>query len=201
MRAGIIAAARRLPAAGGGLTLLAADSFNRADTSTMLGTSDGPGAIPWTWNNNSKFGVISNCARSLVSGATAGLDVGQVDQKVTVTILNSTNNPGGVALRSAGGSTFWRVIWFTDGKWYISCHAPTVSHRDSFTRARPAVGDTISAQAVTNGANVDITVWHNGTMVRQYTETVGTYTAVTGTYAGIYGDTGAQLDDFKVEAP
>ena len=184
-------------------TVLASDSFNRADG--PLGNSDGPGAIPWS-TLTPTFTVSSGEAAN-VSGqpfGTSVLDVGQTDMRVTFKNADSVVSKALVARCAANGGKRYEMLISTSG-WSIR-HATVfgganVVPRHNFTRAFPAIGDTVGLEVVTNGAAVDFTAYHNGAVVATYTETNPTYIITTGTHAGMWSSNTGRVDDFEVTVP
>jgi hypothetical protein len=92
--------------ASGGGTPVVSDSFNRADSSTSLGTADVGGA--WTAFAGT-WGIASNKAYhvSTFADGYAAIDSGLADCTVALTL--STVGAGGITFRAADATHLWFV--------------------------------------------------------------------------------------------
>lgn len=91
--------------------LLSADSFNRADSSTTLGSTDGAGSLdPLAWAVNGTWGIISNRAYTPVPGdgskAVVNLGVSDVDISVDTPVTNKQ----GLCLRYVNNTNNWYFV-------------------------------------------------------------------------------------------
>ncbi len=180
--------------------LLSADSFNRTDSTSNLGSTDGAGTLdPLAWvRPSSTWGILSNHAyvSSLVSRARAYVDLGIANADLQVTITTAAAD-GGLMFRYVDTSNYW--TFYGNG----------VSN--NYTLLKVVAGSTtvIGSTAVQSN-NDTLRVVMNGNQIDTYKKTSGgSFVAVlsttdsfnaTATKHGMYADTSANMrwDDWSV---
>lgn len=96
--------------------LLSADSFNRTDSTSVLGPTDGAGsADPLTWaQDNGTLGINTNQAYSSALVVTNGrlfglaqINTSNADVYVSATITGANSNANGIVVRYTDVSNYW----------------------------------------------------------------------------------------------
>lgn len=168
------------------------DDFNRADSSSSLGTpSDGGGAwtaLVGTWGIASNTGYLATDAGD--SQDVAVLDSGTSDVDVQVTLATLTSTPG-LILRAADSNNYLLLQTTTSGFTMYRRASGSFTGIGSWS-GTTASGDVIKFQG--NGTTVK--AFHAGVERISVTESSGQ----TNTKHGIYSfvSTGPRFDDFSI---
>jgi hypothetical protein len=184
-------------------TLLSADSFNRADSTTNLGStdgvspnSDGPGILdPLTWTQQrGTWGINTNRAYTSVStgGAIATVDLLTPDVDITITV-RVVSLLGSIIFRFVDTSNYFEFFYRSTGSAFflrrIQSGSATVLGTTTHTPFVQA-NDTIRMVA----AGSAIACYWNATSLFTATDTF--QQTVTKHGLQISADTGARLDDW-----
>lgn len=188
------------------MTLVAADTFNRADSGT-LGSTNGAGVydpVAWsvlagTWGITSNSGVKT--AGSGQQSAVIETGVVDVDVQVTITTMTGTNSSGiGICARAVNASNYYYLLQnrlLGGGRnWFIAklvAGVDTVLGASPYTSPAPANGDVILLRC----SGSTISAYINGVLLVSVTDT----SLTSGTKHGLYaiGDpAAARLDNFSV---
>lgn len=96
------------------MTLLSADSFDRADSTTNLGSTDGAGILdPLAWTQHTGvWGIIGNEAYTSTTAAlayaTVDLGTPEIDLSLVMVVRNDpSGNGAGIVFRLSDTSNFW----------------------------------------------------------------------------------------------
>lgn len=173
------------------------DSFNRADSTTGLGTTD----TGQTWEAASGVAGISSNQMYRVSGtALALVDFGQADMQVSVK-LATISDFYRVTARAVDASNNYNIESSGTTVKLFRMQTGTNTSAGGGT-VSVAVGDVIGIRTVTNGANVDLYIVKNGTVAIGPVSQSGAQ-VINGTKAGVggLGASAFRLDDFSVTAP
>jgi lysophospholipase L1-like esterase len=195
------AATGTVAAAGGGVTTLASDDFNRANTTTLGSTPVGSKA--WT-TSGTPWAITSNVLDPPNdSFAYAYVDVGSADYEVTATLAAIASVPsdsgGGIAVRVAsGGSLYWfstRANSSTSGlAFYRNSGGTQVG--STTTGVQCVAGDVLKVRV--EGST--ITGYRNGTQVAQYTSATQNATSTLVGFQGHANGTATRWDDITITA-
>lgn len=198
------------------MTLLSADSFNRATTFTTLGLTDGAGTLdPLTWvNGEGAVGIQASNAKAVAGGgstlnpvglgitdAIAYLDLATADVDIseTFTVLQLGSGGGvgqsvGLLFRYTNNSNYW--IWQSDGTSLSTAEsglwkyvAGTWTHVGS-NHAGAVGGDVM--RVVLRGSTIHC--YRNGTLLETATDSFN----ATATKHGVRFDSGGAIDNWSV---
>lgn len=175
-----------------GPTVLLQDDFNRADSSTSLGTADVGGT--WTLVDGGNLGISGNKAYCPGSPGIAVLDAGTANFAVQVTITSIGSDSPGIIFRYKDTGNWWRLVSFGGGYYIGKMEASSFSNVQG-PLGTVADGDTLKAVV-------------NGTSIKCYINDVQIGTEITSSFnsteqkAGIigYGNT-PRLDAFLATTP
>jgi len=142
------------------VTVLSADTFNRTNSTTTLGSTDGAGSLdPRTWTTQTgTCGINSNQAYAPAVAAIATVDLATADVDVTVT-LATIGTASALVFRFVDTSNYWM---------YHSAGGNTYLYKNiagSFTQvdvAATGAADGDVHRVVANGSS--IRVYRNGTL-------------------------------------
>lgn len=180
--------------------LLSADSFNRADSSTSLGATDGNGLLdPLTWVDNSPArggpaGISTNQAYDSTAGnlllATIDLGTADVDLFVTLSVLDNE----GLTFRCTD----------VDNCWVLRIGGPQLQ----LTKRVSGTGTLVANPSIGTPANGDemrVIVLGSSIVCRYNGATIITtsdaYNSTVTTHGLCFGDTNVgRLDDWKAYA-
>lgn len=173
------------------MTILSTDSFDRADSTTSPGATDGAGTLdPLTWvERTGAWGISSNQAFTnsavLRSVATVNLGVSDIDIQVTLAVLGSA----GLTFRFSDTSNLWWVRNNAGTLELTERNGGVQNVRGS--AAGLTAGDTI--RVVANGD--DIECFRNGVSQFTYNSSFNN----TATHHGLFNnnDTTARLDNWS----
>ena len=178
------------------------DSFNRADSTTGLGTTDT--GQTWEQIGTGILGIIGGTAYRVTSNAAAVVDFGQADMMVSHKIVVSgdyfaghfaryvdANNCYSLDTSSAGGLGQVKVMRVIGGS----------SIATGATIASIANGDTLGVSYKEVAGGTEIKMYKNGVLVA--TDTDRTAGRPMGTKAGLkpHNNGNIRLDDFRIEVP
>lgn len=171
---------------------LAADRFNRADSSTTLGAS-------WTADAGT-WGVISNKAYSLSNNARAVMNAGVDDYWVVVTcdVATVTSDRFGLTMRRSSSTT--RTILSNEDTANIYWKSWLSDSFDDFIYS--TYGAFTNSSVVRYFAGVKANSWRfwqrggNDTVMQPNTGPDSDH--ITGAYAGLSGDTNTRWDNFAI---
>jgi len=152
----------------GGPTLLSADSFNRANSATSLGSTDGAGTkdpAVWACPAGCTMGIAANVATGETYDATTGNAVGtvalgasDVDIHVTVPLINTS----GLCFRFTDRLNYWYLCSVAGGGGNtILARLVAGAIQTVGTLAGAALNDVL--RVVASGANV--TAYRAGTQI------------------------------------
>lgn len=147
-------------AALGGATTIAADTFTRANGSTLGSTETG--SFAWTPNAGTTWAIASNaltCTSSAGDFSVCAADTGAADGTVSITMATS-GTAGGLAFRFNTDGSNGYIVW-KEGSNYTLSRKTSSSYNGlgSSSGITPASGDVLTA--VLNGSSITIKV--NGT--------------------------------------
>lgn len=96
------------------MTLYSADSFNRADSTTNLGSTDGAGTLdPIAWTQQAgTWGIETNRAYTSAGAArsVATVELSQADVDLSITVAFGSSGTGGLVFRFVDTSNYWRLV-------------------------------------------------------------------------------------------
>lgn len=171
------------------------DTFNRADSTTTLGTTS-DGNATWT-AQIATWGISSNQAYTptIVGGTGLATVPGQADGTVQVTVAANTTNGVGLAFRCSDASNYWIVIRQATssfgGLWKLV--GGSLTHVATFN---PAVGDVVSVDF--SGSSITPKVNGSAVSGAPFTDSFNQ----TATLCGLYTEHNAnRLDDFSFTPP
>ena len=193
---GILGSAR----VSSGATVLASDNFNRADSTTTLGTSSGGQA--WTarsgtWGINSNGGYVVTG-----SDVVATVDVGRSQDFTANISMNSAPNWPGLVVRCADASNYYWVELGGGSGTQLSrrmAGARTVLAETSNTRV---AWQSVSVVVTDNGSGTRFVVTVDGVPRIDYTDSTAGRPA--GNHVGMYAQPSSGVpafDNFTVTAP
>ena len=187
------------------------DSFNRADSTTGLGTTDT--GQTWEQIGTGILGIIGGTAYRVTSNASAVVDFGQADMMVSHKIITlgdyfcghlaryvDANNCYALQGSGSGGVLSYKVARTLGGETTIV---------DGATIPAPiASGDVLAVSYKEEGGGTKIRCYKNGVLVGE-SSTAGVPSVDTtagrpmGTKAGLtpYNNGNIRLDDFRIEVP
>ncbi len=178
------------------ITLLSADSFNRANSAVTLGSTDGAGSLdPLTWfAHKGTWGISSNTAYCPTLGsspteahAEVHLLTGDVDSTITFTTLGS----GSIALVFRYQDTFNCWFWLTaSGSTGLYRRQSSSSVLQGSTHAGAANGDVM--RVVSSGSAIQC--YRNGSLLETKTDSFLSTEDEFGLYTS---DTGARFDNWS----
>lgn len=182
---------RFAPAVGGPVV---SDAFNRADSTTTLGTADTGQA--WTALSGT-WGISSNQAYCVDAndGRVAAIETGSTDQTVTVTatIPNSSSYPG-VLARLTDADNFYLAQINTGS---TTIYRNSAGYSLLGTGSGAASGDVLEFSVIGTSLNLDV----NGGSVISLTNSGITSGSLAGIrYATSSGSPAIRWDDFSVVA-
>jgi hypothetical protein len=132
----------------------AADTFNRADSSSTLGSTT-TGSYAWsavvgTWgiSSNAAYDVTATSANHI-----ATIDDTHANGTVAAQLFGSSPVNSGILFRLTDASNFW--VWLANGTLY-KCVAGSFTSVGSLPLRTPASGDTYSA--ILNGSSITLKV-------------------------------------------
>lgn len=183
-------------------TLLSADSFNRTNSTTNLGSTDGVGfldAIPWVQHGTGVWGINANQAYVATphdpSVATVDLCTGDVDISALVAIRSGANGAG-ISFRVVDENNFWYLRNSSSGNLQLFRVVAAAQGIQGTFSGGGADGQTLRVVAVGNS----ISCYRNGTLRISATNSQ----FATATQHGLYnaGDSGSvnRLDDWAAYA-
>src|SRR5580765_456066 len=173
------------------MAVLSADSFNRADSTTTLGSTDGAGSLdPIAWtkpNGGGPHGISSNRAYCPGGNGLAAVDLATADVDITLTVVTMSGGSG-IMFRFASFNNYW--FWMNTSTGSVSQLYKVVG--GSFTQvgssqSGAANGDVL--RVVTNGNAIE--VFRNGTSKITTTDSF----AASGTNHGLYFQSASDLID------
>src|SRR5580765_4806135 len=101
------------------MALLSADSFNRANSTTSIGTTDGAGSLdPLAWttrqgtcgiNSNKAYAVSTANVSSWGAAAAATVELATADADISITLATLDSAPG-IIFRWSSTTNFWLVF-------------------------------------------------------------------------------------------
>jgi len=166
------------------MTVLTADSFNRANSTTSLGTTDGSGtADPLTWVQHQGInGISSNRAYTSAGVGLCTVDTGQANIDASLTLVNTVG--AGLMFRYTNTTNHWLAVG--RGTETILYRVVAGSYNvDYQTATGGAAGDVLrivangsAIQLFRNGVSLTtVTSSHNSTATRHgfYTESTTSY--------------------------
>jgi hypothetical protein len=176
------------------MTTYSADSFNRADSTTNLGSTDGAGTLdPLAWSQrNGTWGISSNqgYTSAAASQSVATIASGNANAEISVTVAAS--GAAGIAFRWSSSNNYWRA--FNSGTSTFLEKRVAGSNSSVGSAAGAAVGDVL--RVVCNGSSIE--VFRNGVSIISTTDSFNSTAQNHGLY--INGNTTARLDDFSVDS-
>lgn len=179
------------------VALLTADSFNRTNNASSLGSTDGAGTLdPIAWNPEAgTWGITSNagyCPTNTVRGL-ATIDTGHANVDVSMKFPSSGGTDGyGFAFRISDTSNYWFIQGSAGGtislvKRVAGSNTTVGTSITTFTN-----NDVIKVKAINNV----ITVYKNGTAVGRFIDSFNRSATKVGMWNG--GALGYQFEDFAV---
>lgn len=194
--------------------VLSTDSFNRADSTTTLGTTDGSGTLdPLTWTYDYQsgapgghaIGVLTN--RAYEYNGTGGyvafamVDAGKADVELSIKLETQNTYSGGILIRYTNSSTFAVVRTDGNGKPYITKSAGSLGSMTNIVSGSNgdfSAGDTL--RVVLSGDGIQV---YNGTTLKLSAADPMASTATKHglMYEASSNTTGHRLDDFQIVDP
>jgi hypothetical protein len=178
------------------MAVLVSDSFNRANSTTTLGTTDSyNGGTTKTWSSATTYGISSNQAQkqtgSATSASAAWIDGGVSDGKATITLSTLGNHSRLIFRRTADSDCYWLYANGTTN-YQLYKRQAGVNTVLATIAVIPTNGDVISATF--NGSSITVQV--NGANDSTVTNTFNQ----TATQVGfVTDDSVARLDNFNLE--
>lgn len=174
------------------------DTFNRADSASSLGSTDGfASADPAAWTAASgTWGINGNQAYcpSNTSFGTAWVSSGLSDNITTVTIGNYGDNNHGFMPRYVDNNNYLLILLASYGVYISSYTSGSLTHH--VVAGSATTGDTFAARCV--GSTIE--VFKNGSSTAFLTSTVTEHQ--TATKQGLFNNgTGTKWENFLVTAP
>lgn len=193
--------------------LYASDTFNRADTPTAIGNSDGPSSLAWTaqfgnWGIASNKGYCSSAGADVSNGATLSVAQANVSTACDVTLSATSNRAlAGFFLRFADFNNCLRVILCQ------STAAPDQIQLAQIVAGVTTVLGSVSTAGLTNGSTYNLKSVISGTTINVVVdgvERVAPQSFNAGLTTQKYGlivltgatfdDGGSRFDNFRVSA-
>lgn len=178
-------------------TLLTSDSFDRADSNTTMGSTDGAGSSdPKTWvpRASTTWGIISNrayCVTSITSGScTVNIGIADIDMLVTMATFSAGT---GLIFRRSGISDFWHLA--RSGSALVLTKFQGGVSTTIFSTGTAANGDRLRVRALGN----DISCFKNGVLLGATSDSFNASVGVHGLFASSV--TTSRWDDFVIYAP
>lgn len=181
-------------------TTLSTDTFNRANSTTSLGSTDGTGTkdprtwtqLAGTWGINTNQAYIS-AASGFIPLSYVDLATKDVDLSIVLANVGSGSGGGGLAFRITDANNFYGLRFdSTGGSLQVVSGGSVVATLGTYAAA--SNGDTI--EVVASGST--ITVKRNGSTLGTYSDS--TYTTQTKHGIAIGSDTTVRLDSWSAVA-
>lgn len=180
------------------MAVLVSDSFNRADSTTTLGTTDSyNGGSPYTWGlyNGGVWGIKTNQAYNSTSHAdnTAYVDVGQSDNITIALTLNNANiYTYGIAFRIQDANNMFRA-YATGGA--LKIDRKTAGTWTNIMNFGGTYTFPMSASITLSGSTITFNI--GGTAKSSVTDTSFQTATAHGMY--INNSTSVYLDNFEID--
>jgi hypothetical protein len=180
------------------MTVLASDSFNRANSTSTIGTTDSyNGGTTKTWQTfNGAVGGINSNQAYIVSGGSGdniscGINAGASDVTYTITLATAVNFSN-LHIRSASASSSIILQLKSNGYFLYTLSSGTYTSIGSTTAKVPASGDVVSFTC--NGTSITISI--NGT---QYISATTSFNQTATIFGFGGGGSTARWDNFEVD--
>ncbi len=189
------------------------DTFNRADSTTTLGSTDGGTSLTWQYDapvfgGTPSWGIVSNTAYTPGTGAglarspVAYVDIGSGDIDLSVT-LATAGNQGGLIFRWSDSANYWFFLnSLIDNVMYLGKRVAGVS--TILAGAAGAAGNGVALRVVALGSSITA---YSGVTVKA--TTTDTFNA-TATKHGLItqnefvsnsgGDVAVRFDSFSIDS-
>lgn len=178
------------------MTVLVSDSFNRANSTTSLGTTDSyNGGTAKTWASATTYGISSNQAQKQTGSASANssvwIDGGVSDGKATITFSTLGNHCRLVFRRTDDNNCFWVYANGTTNYQILKRQLSTNTVLATISVV-PTNGDIINATFNGSSITVQINGANDTTITNTFNQTATQFGFVT-------DDSVARLDNFQIE--
>lgn len=180
-------------------TLLSTDSFNRANSTTSLGSTNGTGASDpavWvsqhsTWGISSNQAYVSSTAGGIGDIATVDLGAGDVDIQVTIAVMSGAC---GLTFRYVDNNNFWR--WYGNAT-DIWCYKYVAGTQTQMFHSFSTVTNGSVLRVIANGSSISL--YLNGTLLNTVTDAFNSTATKHGMFAA--GATTNFWDNWTASTP
>lgn len=176
------------------MTLLSADTFDRTNSTTNLGSTDGAGSEdPFAWvQQDGTWGIISNRAytSAAISNGVATVDLADADVDISLTLATLTGAGNGIAFRFSNTADFW-FLRNLSGSTQLWKRAAGSSTQIGSNVTGGAAGDVM--RVVCNGSSIEC--YRNGSLIMSTTDAHNASATLHGLYSN--NNTTGRLDSFS----
>jgi hypothetical protein len=158
------------------------DSFNRADSTSSMGSTDGSGTLdPLTWTAQlGTFGITSNQGYPFaLSGGRAVATVDLSQANVDISLTSTSSNSAAIVFRYSDTSNFW--IWWNDGTSNTALWKRVAGTFSQVGSSHGSAGSSDVLRVVVVGSS--ITAYRNGGVLETQTDSFNSSATLHGIYS------------------